>query len=324
MKLNLDNLRKTIANDADNNRINSNENSQYKLLYPFYEGKYKVRILYNPKAQVVQRKILRHATTDKKTKVPCLTVFGEDCPVCSAIKEAESVRGDDCGARKKYGYSVRGICYAQLCDAPNDVFKEGKISRGDIVMLMYPKTVFNAINNIMIEAGEQLGDIVSENLGHPIVIENSKSSNPTYSVQVSLKKEQMCDTDEQFENILNELPNINEQFVPTHPDDEMRRSAKALADVIKSEFLDMTIVDPGEVPNIVYGEEVNVAQADTVPEIIADDDVPFTVSESVVEPTASSDSTSADVPDCFGCYKSGEKKCMLCIKEIECMKATKQ
>lgn len=329
MKLNLENLRKAIESDTENVRGNNTENSQYKLVYPFNEGKYKVRILYNPKGQIVQRKVLRHATSDKKVKVPCLSVFGEDCPVCNAIKEAEFVRGKDCGAFKKYGYNVRGICYAQLIDAPDETFKDGNVSRGDIVMLMYPKTVFNAINNIMIESGEELESIISDNLGHPIIIENSRNSNPTYSVQISLKKEQMCDTDEQFEEILNNLPNINEQFVPLHPDDDIRKSAKALADVVRSEYLDKTIIDPGTVPNVVYGEEVKYTQANTVPttevktvpEITEDDDLPFVVNDTVAETVSTP--TPADVPECYGCYKNGEKKCMLCVKEIDCMKATK-
>lgn len=334
MKLNIDNLRKTISSDMDSksNNANNSEN-QYKLVYPFNEGKYTVRILYNAKAQVVQRKILRHATADKKTKVPCLAPYGEDCPVCSAIKEAEQVRGEDCGAFRKYGYTTRGICYAQMVEAPAEVFKDGSVKRGDIIMLMYPKTVFNAINNIMIESGEQLGEIVSENLGHPIVLDvQSVNGKKQYSAQIALKKQQVCDTDDQFDALLNNLPNINEQFVPLYPDDEIRKSAKALAESIKSEYINNTVIDPG-IPTKVYGEEIKYTQADTVPtteatqtvpEIVDNDDVPFVVNDTVTEAKPEvSESVGGDCPDCFGCYNSGDKKCMLCIKELECMKATK-
>lgn len=336
MNIDVNALRSAISNDINNGGKKNFENDNpYKLLYPFEEGRYVVRIFYNPKGKTVQKKILRHATNDNKVKVPCLSVYGEECPVCSAVKEAEEIVGKDVGVFRKYGYSTRGICYAQLIEAPEKVIADGNVKPGDIILFMYPKTVFAEINNILIESGEQLEDVISKNNGYTIIVKTiKKGTKKEYSTQLSVAKATVCESDEAFENLLNELPNITEQFVPEYPNDEIRQSAKALADTIRAEYLNTSVVDPNSPPKPVVNE---VKSKNSLDIIVEDDELPFVVDEPIehiitnandeviaTETIAPTPNVNADgSPDCFGCYKNGERKCMLCIKEIDCMKASK-
>ena len=63
-----------------------------KLIYP-QNGKLKVRILFNPKSQVVIRKFERH--TVNGTKVPCMSNYGQDCPICKVLSDIKNAKGTD-------------------------------------------------------------------------------------------------------------------------------------------------------------------------------------------------------------------------------------
>jgi len=327
MNIDIDALISAMDSDnTQNTNIEKSYDSQYKFLYPFTDGKIMLRILYNPKAGVPQRRISRH-DTGEKTKVPCLSTYGMDCPVCKAIKDVESEKGSECGAFKKYGYKIRGICYAYV-EEIDSAYNKGKsdeeiIKKGDTILFMYPKTVFEAISKIIRDAGARAKSILADNEGIPLVIERETKGNgfPSYTVSLypfGLTKvfNEGSDAESQakFDAHLEELPNLNDQFVPipTTSDPksdaiaEIIKSAKALANTIVSEYSNSAI-NPNQVVN---DEEY---------------DLPFYTADDAI--TSSPKTESAPVQnasggieiDCFGNYKD-DQKCRLCTQEYDCMK----
>lgn len=313
MNVDLDSLRNIISEEMKEASSQSDKSGNgFRILYPVNDGKIVIRLLYNLKAQAVQRRLIRH-DTGSKGKIPCLAVYGEECPVCSAIKAAEDYKGKECGAFSKYGFKTRGICYAQIVDAPDSYLKgEDAYSKGDIVMFMYPKTVYEGLNKIMIESGEHLGEIVAQNNSIPVEITRStaKGGYPSYTVSLyPYGASRAFDTEEIYEQKLSELPNLYEDIVPQYPNEDIRDKAKALSETINSEYIEGSVINPhdNEPPKTeAQKTQDSPAQslATSVPEV--------------------SEPDSSDNPECFGCYDGSNRKCLLCMKEIECSKASKQ
>lgn len=311
-------LQQNTAEEIENDKSRgSSEKSQYPVVYLGTNGKLTVRILFNMGLGGIQKKVIRHEVG--KEKVACLSVYGEDCPVCSAIRESEELRGKECGAFRKYGYKVRGVCYAQVIDF-SDKFFEGKdVKKKDIITLMYPKSVYDKINALIVDSGDNLSKVVCDNDGIPMVIERSqKSPNaiPDYTVSLypfgSVKSFESSDCtegktpDDMFQDMLSELPNLGEQFVPVNPNDEVRKANKAAADVIRQEYILDKTVNPGD-------EVIPNNKPDTGAEQIAQN--PTTVQT----PVSVNSSTSGDKPECFGHHDDNDQnKCLVCPYEVEC------
>lgn len=317
--------------DAKNERANYSENSgnNYPLVYPAHNGKLTVKLLFNPKANIVQRKITRH------NKVPCLQMYGLDCPVCSAISQVEEAKGKEMGAWNKYGYKVRGMCYAQIIDHDPSYFTGDKDpKKGDIVLLMYPKSVYDDINNLFIDSGANLDKLVASNEGYPVVITRSMKANgfPEYNTSISIGTVKSFDTDEEFDNKIKDIPNLNETICPNLQTEKVLEEAKAMGETIIQEYMSTMIVNPdvhtqGQQPTPqtvaqVQQEQVNAqAQAQVVYQTttVASEPVQATINTQV--PQGSSNS-SQDIPDCYGKHEDNGKKCMLCPFEDDCFNKT--
>lgn len=306
----------------------SSGNNGPKILYPFHDGDLKLRILFNPKSNTVQRRIVRHNAG--KGKVPCLQVYGEECPVCKAISDVENCVGKECGVFNKYGYQTRGICYAQVVDAPAEYLKgDGAISIGEIVLFMYPKSLYTLFNEIMLKYTNVLDDIIAKNRSNPFVIsrKTKKGGFPEYTVilepfasnafEDKVEDGKVVATgDEIYEEALNNLPNLLESIVPRYPDENTRTSTKTLAETIVEEYMNSNVVNPhdDEQKNTQDTTESSVSKS---PSSIADSvPTPAASSSSPEAPSASDDPNN---PDCLGKYEAGNRKCMLCIKEVDCM-----
>lgn len=299
--------------DADKSKSSGDKEFKYPVVYLGNNGRLTVRILFNMGLGGIQRKLVRHEVG--KEKVGCLAVYTEDCNVCSAIREVEDFRGKDCGARRKYGYKVRGVCYAQIIDFPDKYFDGKDIKKKDVVILMYPKTVYDQINKLIVDSGENLSQVVCDNDGIPLVIERSqKNSNsiPDYTVSFypfGKKKsfdESDCTNgktpDDMFQDMLGSLPNLAEQFVPVCPNDDVRTANRAAADTIRQEYLSDRTVNPSD-------DQIYDNRVDTKYEQI--------VEQSTQNVVAQVDSNK---PDCFGNHDSHDQgKCLVCPYEVECV-----
>lgn len=319
-------LKDTISAEVEEDATSSRgESSAYPLLYPRDDGKYILRLLYNVKGKVVQRRIIRHQSA--KTKCTCLQSYGYDCPVCEAINEIESVLGKESGVFSKYGYKTRGICYAQVVDIPAS-YQTGEhpIKPGDVVLLMYPKSLYTSISKILIDSGDYLGKIVAENDSIPIVLERSTKPGgfPDYSIALyPYGSSKAYESDEKYDEVLSEIPNILETICPQYPTDDVMKAARAMADTIKEEYLKSTVVNPSDdgVPFTMDQTEtekavnnVSTASATEVISKIAD--------ESDKEEDTSAQEASSENPSCFGHYEFGQRKCLLCMQDMQCKKAS--
>jgi hypothetical protein len=310
----------------------------YKIFYPSDNGKFLLKLLFNVQSQTVQRKIIRHS------KVPCLQMYGEDCPVCNAIENIINVKGKKTGIENKYGYKVRGICYAKIIDHQINYRYFNKPDGpqvGDVILFMYPITIYKGITKIFMDAGEHLASLVSENDGLLVEVERSQKAGgfPEYSINVYpygkvkvFKDQPDRSGDDQFLDLLAELPNINNAVVPHMPDAETRDKVRALAETIVQEYLKGNAVNPGDTKNKV-DDEVD----DEVDDKIDDEDVRAEAIQNQVRSQAetakenkASQSTGSfftvprdfssehNMPPCFGSHIDGDTKCLACPHEADC------
>lgn len=326
--------------DAKNERGNYSESSgnNYPLVYPIKNGKLTMKLLFNPKAGIVQRKIIRHG------KVPCLQMYGMECPVCSAISQVEEVKGKDAGAWSKHGYKVRGICYAQIIDHDPAYFTDDKDpKKGDIVLLMYPKSIFDDINNLFIDSGANLDQLVASNEGFPIVITRSMKSNgfPEYNTSISIGKVKSFQTDEEFNDKLAEIPDLNETIVPKFQSDKVLEDAKALGETIVQEYMSSSMATPPP-----PAQQSFIQQTETFPKV--DPQAPAVsnplnnptssatpapvqqsttvqqqpvVEQATVTATTNAAPNTGSKPACFGQHKDNDKQCLICPFDDECFNA---
>jgi len=318
MEFDLTNLVNSIneeVNAVAKNSNNSNSaNSGYPTVYPYVDGQYKFKIFFNPKAGAVQRKITRH-DTGEMGKVPCLAAFGETCPVCSAINEAETLKGDGCGALRKYGYKTRGIAFAKLIEAPKKILNEERgITEGAVVLLMYPKTVYDELNKLFADNASQLANIVNNNNCYTISLERATQGGgfPAYRASIPLNgMSPAFDSQEDYDTVLEGLPDIRECVVPSYPNDEVRQSAKTLADTVRAEYINSNVVvNPNADVKTATAqptvEETKVKAVEQALNNIIEEDIPFDTSDN-------------SRPECFGKY-CNETKCMACLSEMDCRK----
>lgn len=339
MKIDLKKLQEMARQEkaAEEEKRSSNKsNSKYPLVYTGAEGRLTVKLLYSEKFGGIQRKVIRHDSG--KTKVACMQSFGEDCPVCEAITNAEDIKGKEIGAWRKYGYKTRGICYAQIIDHDATYFKEeGDPKKGDVVLLMYPKTIYDQITDIIIKSGENLGKLVAENDSIPIVIEKTskKGGFPTYTAQIfpfgsqkSFEDDAEMTGEQRYEQMVDSLDNLGEEVVPQYPSDEIRNSNRTLAETITAEFLggksEPGLVNPSD----------NSKKEESTPNNVQDnrsEESNQSDSNNVKEPENKNDSSNDNesvstredgMPSCYGKYEKGSKKCLNCANEMECFVAS--
>ena len=317
MELNLDNLKRMAQDEVSEAEARkSSNNDGYPIVYPGENGKLTVRLLFNLKSGIVQRRLIRHNAG--KGKVTCMQLYGEDCPVCQAISNAESLNGKECGAFSKYGYKIRGICYAQIIDYDPVYFKgSDDPKKGDTVLLMYPKMIYDQINGIIVNAGDNLEMLLSNNNGIPVVIERSqkKGGYPDYNTYVYPygPKKSFEDTedktgDELFDELLSSLPDLNVAMTPSYPDEKTRESNRALAELINQEYTSSSVMNPDSTDNTEDNNVNTKEDTQTGNNSLINNQLPIDNSDSIV----------ANQPDCFGHHSDSDKKCMLCTFEAEC------
>lgn len=308
MKFDYNALIQQAKAEMDSSNGNRNVGTQYPIVYPHVDGKLTLRILFNNKAQCVQRQVIRHET-ESKEKIPCLQAYGTDCPACNAVKEISDLLGKDSGVFKKYGYKARGICYAVIVDHDNTYFtKPNDPKKGDVILFMYPKTVYEKINKIVFEAGENLESVIAKNDGIPVIVTRSTGTNgfPQYDVAVFPYGTRRCFEDDEnglgqdkFDNLLENLPNISEMVMPAQPTEEVLDKNRALADLIRQKYVSSTVVNP------VGANPASMAQAGINP--TANNGQPISTN-----PTANTGK-----PSCYGQFDNSAK-CSDCIFESDC------
>lgn len=305
-KYDLSGLQASAQEEIEENEKKTKEREGFPLVYPIDNGTFRIKLLFNPISNSVQRKITRHQVG--KDKIPCMAVYGEDCPICSAIKNAEDEHGKDCGAWSKYGYKTRGISLAVLVDHDAGMFKgNNDPKKGDVILFMYPPTLYNKINEIIVKAGSHLEDLVVNNNGKTIEITRKQKNGgfPEYDVSVyAYGDEKVKETDKEFEELLDSLPDINEQMMPNYPNEEIREKVRAAAESIDVEYASGRVLNPNNPP-----EENNSS---------ANDSIKQSSSGNISQDISNANNDTGDKPECFGNH-CDDSKCLICPFECDCM-----
>lgn len=221
----------------DNNRGN-----RKKLLYP-QDGTVKVKLLFNPKSGIALRKIGRHHVHG--AKVPCLQMYGQDCPVCKTVADIKSVKGSDLWEYKR---RERGVSYAQFIgdnyNRQNE--KEDRIPKeGEVILLMYPWSVYRDLQSIIAEAGENASSILATNQGKVVKISRSKgkSNRVEYRVEIDAFSDyQSANTDDDYMAMLNDLPNLNEEIVGPELDEKTMKKIKEVNNKLHESYLSPAVL----------------------------------------------------------------------------------
>ena len=304
-----------------NSRSENSDGSGLPLVYIGQNGKVVTKLFYNAKMKGLQRKIVRHpADKEGKTKIPCLKqMYGNvECPICEAIKNIKQAKGDNCGV-DKYAYKARGICYGQLIDfSSNYCSEENAPKKGDIVMLMYPRTIYEKINQLMVDSGEDVGKLIASNTGFATILSRTQVGKKyEYAVSIDALKGEIksFDTVDEYESTLENLPDLSEAFAPSEVNEELCSKARLTAETIMQEFIGSSIVNPG----------MGATESTPVPPVEFDvsDDLPFVVdnqTEAVNKTVSTTPDTdeSANKP-CFGQHKDNDATCMNCPVECDCI-----
>ena len=224
-----------VTNNAQSNEGGSG--NLPRLIYPG-PGTLKVKILYNPKSNVVSRSIRRHTVGD--SKYACLSMYGMECPICKTIESIKNSTGVDVW---KHNAKFRGLTYAQYVGSEGYQWgADGEPQVGELVLLMYPWTVYQDINRIISTAGPNAAQIIASNTGKVLrIIRWTENSQIKYKAELDAFGDFTSftgdDGESKFENFLNEIHNLNEAILPITPDDKIIAGAREASEVLSREYL---------------------------------------------------------------------------------------
>ena len=220
---------------AQETKENSDNSDGVKLIYP-QDGTLRVKLLFNPKSALVSRKILRHNI--EGTKVACLSQYGHDCPLCQTINSIQNAKGLDLWKLKA---NTRGLSFAQFIGTDGYTFnnENDKPQVGEIVLLMYPWTIYQEINRIIAEAGSNAQEIVASNIGKVLEIRRWKEGNQVkYSAKLdAFNNHTSFNTDAEYEACLNDLDDLNEKIIPSKLTEDMVTKCRELSNQLSGQYL---------------------------------------------------------------------------------------
>lgn len=157
MALSLEQLRANFKTPENNNSGNNLPNNYY----PFWnmeEGETcQIRFLPdadsdNPLGFLVEKVMHNLIINGEKKSVPCLSMYGEDCPICKVSQDY--YKADDEANGKKYWKKKQHIAQALIVEDPLPVDKEtGENHEGQVRLISLGFQLFNVIKEAF-ESGE--------------------------------------------------------------------------------------------------------------------------------------------------------------------------
>lgn len=281
-----------IANSKGGSNKQFDDSSNYRYLYPS-PGTLKVKLLYNPKSNMLGRITKKHVID--KSKAICLSMYGQECPICKTVQNIKNAIGQDIW---KFNARVRAITFAQYVGAVNYTWSqenpEPKV--GEIVILMYPWTVYQDINRLLVNCGSNASQLIATNVGKVVNISRWQESGMTkYKCEVDAFAPDFksANSDEEFESILRGLPSLEDINCPAELTDEIMKTTNEVAEALSREYLKTSPSRP--------------MQASTA-----------FVPQSNIEPSQPANVPSTKDYPCIGNYNSNDPKCIACLKGVAC------
>lgn len=314
----------------------SSGNNYPTIIYPA-NGTIRVRLLFNPKSNSVMRLIHRHKLDSGK--IDCAAHYGQDCPVCKQLETIRTVKGLDLWTLKSKTY---GIAYAQFIDVSTgyDFGNRRNIpKRGDLIVLMFPWSVYSQISGCIQKAGENAGQLLVDNESKPIIIERKLNNDRVeYRVDVdTFSTYQSCESQAQFDKFLMDLPDLSDTITPKEMPEGLLTKLQLEADNLSVKYLGGTSsvyippvpATPSIAPSVSTGTPATPATPVDTVSISENPSVKPTVEQANVDIEVGAmgeiEVKSTNGPkECFGNLNLSNKDCLICPHTIECSKASKK
>lgn len=323
---------------ADRQEGSGNVNYKYPLVYPQVGQTIVIRPLFNPKSSQIIRLVTRHE------KVACYRTYGIDCPICAVQQQVKDMTGQDPFGRSKKSRS-RGICFAQFISSTAPYEKsngQGQIQPGDIILFMFPWSVYTQINATIAAIG-QTPTGMDQAFCHAqsgMYLQISVSSDYKYTTtNVPYMSFPTQQTDEEFMTMLESMESLTEQVLPSTITEDVDKQVKEYTDAIYRQFINPQIpnqapVTPNpvqmSVPTASYSLTPNVYTT-SVPSVpLVDPSIPFIPDNNAVQtsiPMSNNNNVSSTPesqnPPCFGKHQENSPQCICCPTEVTCIESSK-
>ena len=249
---------------------NSANTSPYPTLYPFGVGKFDLKFIGNEPSGMLYREIYYHQrkVNNNTFKIPCLKrMYGIDCPVCNQVQKVQDMF-DDKNVYRKYGAVTRGIMFAQLISfEPANYFGDNHNhpKPGDIVLFMFPKSVITQLTNLIVEFGDELDSLFTNNTTRLITLKITMGNNgfPDYVFYTKNTNVTLCvdgagnPDDNAFNEFMANMPDLREMKFGSEPTEQDLKSINAIVEEMNALYFS------GVAPSIMFNP-VNSGNVDNV------------------------------------------------------------
>lgn len=308
MAFDLTTVLKQAAEVIDQNSTSSNYDGP-RVLYPGM-GTLSVRLLFSPKSQAVFRLIRRHKVDNKS--LICAETYHEDCPLCKGIESYKNLTGSDMWTMDS---KRLGLVLAQFVEVSRD-YDSGNVTlpdKGDIVLLMLPWSAYTKLNDTIQRSGEHADELLTRNEGRVVnIVKKKGTSIIEYSVEVDAFRDSFksCPNQEEFEELLNNLPDINSIYCPATIPDDLIQKLQSEADTLLAKVNGAVMQAAGLTESYNTGVQI-----------------PAKVENGVVTPAIpweEVDAPQSNSEDCFGDFKLKNRNCLMCERAVQCSAETKK
>lgn len=299
-----------IAQSINNGDDSSNKSYKYPLVYPAPNSTLVLRVLFNPASGNVVRLINRHG------KIPCYKTYNQECPICKVQQQVKDLTGQDPFARKDASKS-RGIAYAQFVSSTTPIKKNETefVNPGDIVLFMFPWSVYQQINASIQGFGPTGMERAFTHADEGFFIQVQVGPDFKYTTtQLPYMSNNFGYTDETFLAMLDGMDSLLDQVIPESITEEVDKQVKEYATSIQKEYITPAVPNQGPInaTPVNYGTPTSVTPTPIPTQAQA---------QPVYQPTPTPVASPASRPQCFGCHEDGSPKCIVCPDEMMCMQS---
>lgn len=233
-----------------------NDYKGFKFLATGGKTSAKLKILFNRKDGRLDRELIRHRFTYRVIKEnqwrvtpPCLKQFGMECPICQTTKTIKDIKGDVV-TPDVLAYSRRYIAFAYVesIENPMKPFNGEPVKPGDIVLFMYPMSIHDKINEILMSCknNQDADRLFDSNTSATFVykVNEGKTGTDMYSFSVdpfSLQTPTAIytgpDADAQFNALMEGLPALSEMVYPAQGAEDIIKLNSEVADELSKKYL---------------------------------------------------------------------------------------
>lgn len=326
---------------------NSNDsNYKYPLIYPAQGSTLTVRPLFNPASGQIVRLVNRHE------KTPCYRTYNIECPICKVMEEVKSITGQDPFGRGKAS-RARGICFAQFVSSTTAITKAdgSNIQPGEIVLLMFPYTVYTALSATIQAAGQTPTGMdqafCHANQGMFIQIQRGNDNKYTTTPSPYMTTNFPM-TDDEFMKMLEGMESLNDQVLPSEITEEVDKQVREYADAIYREYVvprtpsqgvpqgtapmnAAQIVQGGQAAPVGYPSQTSQATPQYSTTVATNGPANYQQPGTTAQapqytpqpaPQVAPQAPVSDTPQCYGHHVMMSPQCLVCPAEAKCQEAT--